>query len=111
MIFRPELVEKILAGEKTETRRPAGSFECRYKPGRTYAVQPARTKPGVARILVKEIRREELGEIRHSGALREGFRNVTDFLIYWEKLYGRVDLLQEVWVIRFELAESRERGD
>ena len=53
MIFKPELVEKILVGEKTETRRkanPDGSQ--RYKPGRTYAVQPGRTEKGVDRTWV-----------------------------------------------------------
>lgn len=49
-----------------------------------------------------EVRREELGEIRHAGALREGSRNVTGSLTRREKLYGRAGLPQEVWMIRFE---------
>lgn len=107
MIFRPELSEKILAGEKVETRRAVkeGEVECRYKAGRTYAVQPGRTKRGVGRILIKEVRRERLGDIHHPGALREGFHDVRDFLDYWRRLHGGVDSEQEVWVIRFELEE------
>jgi hypothetical protein len=55
VIFRPKLVEKILAGEKTETRRVVkeGEVECRYNLSTTFAVQPKRTEPGVARILIK----------------------------------------------------------
>lgn len=69
MLFKPELIEKIVAGEKTQTRRPvkAGESLCEvesphggYKPpgmfqnnrakvmvGQDYAVQPGRGKPGV----------------------------------------------------------------
>ncbi len=64
MIFKPELVEKILAGEKTETRRKAKPDGAqRYVPGRTYAVQPGRTKKGVARIKVLSAEAEILKEI------------------------------------------------
>lgn len=106
MIFRPEIVEKILAGEKTETRRVVKEGKpCPYKVGRDYAVQRGRTKPGVARIRVLEVRREHLGQMTHYEALREGFSGTGEFFRYWEKLHGRVvpDLV-EVWVIRFELA-------
>ena len=50
MIFRPKLVEKVLAGEKTEIRRKVkpGEAECRYKVGRTYVVQPGQTEAAVA---------------------------------------------------------------
>jgi len=109
MIFRPELAEKVLAGEKTETRRPVreGETECRYVPGRDYAVQPGRRRRSVGRIAVTDVRRERLGEITHEGALREGFPTVRAFLDYWRQLHGRVDPEQEVWMIRFELEEDQ----
>lgn len=104
MIFRPELVEKILAGEKTETRRRVKEGQpCRYKAGQIYSVQPGRGKAGVARIRVGSVRREQLGAIRREDAIREGFWSVSDFLSYWQSLYGSVDLTMEVWVIRFEV--------
>lgn len=104
MIFRRELVEKILAGEKTETRRKVkpGETECRYKVGKTYAAQPGRGMKGVARIRIEYVRREELGDMRYGDAEREGFDGVGEFLAYWEKLYGAMDLTQEVWVIGFK---------
>lgn len=119
VIFKPEMVEKILAGGKTETRRPVklGETECRYKLGRTYAVQPGRTKHGIARITVLEVRRELPYEISESSAINEGFavdwvagvyvRPVEHFFGYWERLYGGLpDADEEVWVIRFELEEG-----
>jgi hypothetical protein len=111
LIFRPELAEKVLAGEKTETRRPVkdGQAECRYAPGRDYAVQPGRTKRAIGRIAVADVRREKLGAITHESALREGFSKVRAFMDYWRKLHGYVDLEQEVWRIRFE-RELEENG-
>lgn len=108
MIFRPELVERILAGEKTETRRVVkeGETECRYEPARDYAVQPGRRRRSVGRIAITEVGREKLGEITHEGAQREGFSSVRAFLDYWRRLHGSVDPEQEVWVIRFELSEE-----
>lgn len=105
MIFKPELVEKILAAEKTETRRPVkpGQAKCRYKPWGSYALQPGRGKKAVGRIRMVEIRRERLGDINEEGATREGFENRAAFLAYWKELYGRVDESQEVWAMRFKL--------
>lgn len=109
MIFRPELAEKVLSGEKTETRRIVKEGEtseaCRYVPGRDYAVQPGRRRRAIGRIAITDVRREKLGEITHEGALREGFSTVRAFLDYWRRLHGpaSLDPEQEVWVINFEL--------
>jgi hypothetical protein len=75
MIFRPELTEKVLSGEKTETRRPVkeGETECRYVAGRDYAVQTGRRRRSIGRIAVTDTRKEKLGEITHEAAVREGF--------------------------------------
>lgn len=64
MIFKPELIEKIVRGEKFQTRRPVKDGEVldmplpglkrvmqngriKYGTGRDYAVVPGRGKPGV----------------------------------------------------------------
>ena len=96
MIFKPELAEKVLDGEKTETRRIVKEDEtdCRYVPGRGRAI---------GRIAITDVRKEKLGEITHEGAVREGFPTVRAFLDYWRRLHGHVDPEQEVWMIRFEL--------
>jgi len=102
VIFAPESVEAIWAGRKTQTRRPCGRHQhsasysdddpragqisavhdecahlehvCRlkWKVGRTYAVQPGRCKPARARILLKSIRSERIGDITDEDAMAEG---------------------------------------
>lgn len=104
MIFRPELVELIKSGRKTQTRRPVkrGERECRYKPNHAYKVQPGRGQRGEDVITVVEPpRRERLGALSLKGARREGFRNVQEFERYWKDLHGAYDPDEEVWVISF----------
>lgn len=109
MIFKPELVDLIRAGMKTETRRPVKPGQpCRYVVGRTYAVQPGRGKRGVCRIRVIDVRRERLDQIDWLTARREGFSTERAFLDYWRGLYGAVDLDQLVWAIRFEVTTLTE---
>ena len=105
MIFSPENISKILAGKKTETRRimKPGETECRYKPGRNYAVQPGRGKYAGGRILVTEVWSEPLGWIDDNGAAAEGFKSRAEFFQNWTKLHGSTPLKQPVWVIRFEV--------
>ncbi len=114
MIFGPELAQLVMAGLKTETRRlvkgdpSEATAVCRYKEGRTYAVRPGRTKPGIGRIRITRVRRERLGDIDHAGARLEGFPTVGRFFDYWRSLYGRVDPGAQVWAIRFELVREGE---
>lgn len=109
MNFRPYLVEKILAGEKTQTRRPvkeneitehdqgriasvitvprAGPDMTRYKLGKDYAVCPGMGKPAVARIRITGIRFESVYEISEADARAEGFASPFAFWIAWAGFY------------------------
>lgn len=102
MIFKPEMVEKILSGEKTVTRRPLKQLD-RYQPGRDYAVQPGRGKHAVARIRVTFVHEDRLGSITEDDARREGFLSSEAFFDYWDRLYGFVDYDQAVTRIAFRL--------
>ncbi len=109
MIFKSRLTKLILAGKKTQTRRPRrGEEECRYHAGRSYAVQPGRGKESIGRILITEVREEMLHELSQADAIREGFRTTEEFFDYWRELYheGPVGLEVPVWVISFELDRS-----
>lgn len=115
MIFRPELADLVLAGRKTETRRIANENprspwwreRCRYEPGRSYAVQRGRTEPGVARIeVLGVVRQENLGDITPAGANAEGFDSVDAFMAYWRGLHGRWEPNLRVWVVRFKLVSD-----
>lgn len=103
MIFRPKLAEAILAGRKTETRRPA-KFEqvdagtanehsrwlpCRYKPGKTYAIQPGRGKKGIGRLRVLEVRNGYMHELDDGAIRAEGFSSRAEFERVWREIYGR----------------------
>ncbi len=54
-------------------------------------MQPGRTKPGVARIRMTDVRLEAFGDINHVGARREGFPSVEGFFDYRCSLHGESD--------------------
>jgi hypothetical protein len=111
VIFKPRLARLVVAGKKTQTRRPVKDGEpiCRYRPGREYAVQPGRGKAQIARLKVIAVAREPLGELTFDAARAEGFRTRDDFMAYWEELYGRIDVDLPVWAIAFELVRDEIR--
>jgi hypothetical protein len=113
MQFKPELIEKILSGQKTQTRRPVKpgetlepyplsalrtneewqlavflpSGQVKWGIGRTYAVCPGRGKKQVARIRVLDRRREDVRNISEADAMAEGFSNDRLFLMTWCEFY------------------------
>lgn len=114
MFFKPEMIDKILAEEKTVTRRPAKEsaskglhgdrwMPCRYEVDKDYSVQPGRGKKSVARVRVLHVNREHVGAIGDADAELEGFEDRNDFRAYWHRLYGSWDALQVVDRIEFEL--------
>lgn len=111
MIFKPELVKRVNEGRKSQTRRPVrpGEDECRYRPGKAYALQPGRGRKAVGRITVLEVRRESVGGISLRDAKREGFRTIDEFKAYWAELYGVFDDAVEVWVISFTRGDLADR--
>lgn len=105
MIFRAEMLAKVLDGSKSETRRPvhANDMLSHYRPDKDYAVQPGRGKSAVARLYVTAVERAQLRDLTDEDARREGFTDGEDFARYWRELYGTFDPYTEVWVIRFTL--------
>lgn len=112
MIFAPDLAEKILAGEKTQTRRRRTGQTvtgvwvddpCRYRPGRTYAVQPGRGKKSVGRILVRSVSAEAMCDMTEDDVRAEGFRTHGEFAAKWLSMYGEGSWLDPVWRIEFEV--------
>lgn len=105
MIFKPEMLKKVLSGEKTVTRRRTS----RYVVGRGYAVQPGRGKRHVAHIKVLGVNEECLGGISYRSAEAEGFESPSAFKAYWTTLHGSWNPAEFVTRIHFELAASCPR--
>jgi hypothetical protein len=108
MVFKQKLIEKILAGEKTVTRRPANGRACYYRPGRTYAIQTARGKKGIGYVRIIGVQQQSLmppnPRYLASEAAAEGFESWYEFAQHWAELHGGFDPQLEVWRIRFQLA-------
>lgn len=121
MIFSGELPDLVLQGTKTQTRRALVERKpCAYRVGRSYAVQRTRGGHAIARILVRSIRQERLGDISDADAIEEGFGSRDEFLFYVSRLWHqplhqapdqwRVFLDSKVWAITFELDTTEQRG-
>jgi uncharacterized protein YhfF len=109
VIFSPELAKLIVQGKKTQTRRVAAGRDCRYKPGRSYAVQPGRGQKAVTRITVQAVRVEPLGALTLKDAKREGFRTTQEFRDHWQRLHGSYNPDLAVFVISFALGDLEDR--
>src|SRR5688500_13184371 len=102
MLFQYTLPQ-VLAGEKTMTRRLIAQNDTavedanghiqailsngrdKFRVGKTYAVQPARGKPQVARIEVLRLGRGSASAISEHDARAEGFHSREAFLNEWRK--------------------------
>lgn len=95
MIFSKEgHIEMIKTGDKTETRRQSGI----YHAGRTYSIQPGRSKPGILegriRILKKRVETKLDPPISVESAWAEGKYMSLEF----ERLYSE---MYPGWYSRF----------
>ena len=100
MIFGPDLIGKVLSGEKIVTRRRSS----RYQVGKVYAVQPGRGKKHLGHIEIVGVWTEPLRTVGAAEARLEGFGSVGDFLRDWRRLYGNWNPSDEVARIAFRLA-------
>ena len=79
----------------------------RWMEGRTYAIQPGRSKPAVARLLLEQIRYcERAAAISEDDAHAEGFDSAVDFCAYYARLNGADALDKPCWALTFHLIEA-----
>ena len=117
MLFKPYLVEAILRGKKTQTRRlkkPTHSVVLHdnriiavyskitrqsnrllWRVENTYAVQPGRGKKAIGRLHLLSIRHERLQDITEDDAAAEGISRrpgpyILDFAHLWDSINTRV---------------------
>lgn len=111
MIFSGDLCDKVLAGTKTQTRRPVklarfpGDSSCQYKVGQSYAIQRKRGTHGLGtRIRVLSVQRVPTFPISAEDAKAEGFDSPTAFETRWLGFYG--DKHPVCWRIEFDLVQA-----
>lgn len=86
MIFAPDMLAKVLSGEKTVTRRLHGRIS-RIE-GQTVAVQPGRGESAVAHIRILSVRSDRLTSVTPDEARKEGFASLDAFHDRWLELHG-----------------------
>lgn len=114
LLFKPFLIEKILTGEKTETRRLWTN--CRVKVGSIHLVHPNlrasfKQEPPACKVKILSVRQEYLGAITPDAVRREGFPDgdVKRFIDGFQEINAkkhdpsRSPLGIMVWVVQFKL--------
>ena len=112
--FNPEMVQAIIDGRKTQTRRPVkmGERKCRYgKVGDVLNVNGSEL-----RIKITKIRKEQLWAITESDAKAEGVEAFngdsyrSEFMTIWAEIYGVVSAYSNpnVWAIEFKVLEDNK---
>lgn len=120
-MFFQYTLQAVLTGRKTQTRRVVkqgdaavydvdGGIQAikqngrtKYRMGGSYAVQPARSAPAVARIKLLQIRQELVTEISEADAIAEGYDSREAFLESWQAIHGKNSLRVRVWALTFHL--------
>jgi hypothetical protein len=102
MLFKPYLVEAILRGDKTETRRLWK--RCMVKVNGVYDAQTNfSNRSTFAKIRITYVRRERLGNINGDDLRKEGCSSIEEFMKIWGDIYGTWDADVRVFVIGFVL--------
>lgn len=112
MIFKGELAEKVMAGEKTVTRRLVNTVNprshwwkdrCLYRPGQIATVNPGRGVPNIGRIRILSVEQGVLGWLTDAEARAEGFADAETFERGFSAINGGYDPDLRVYVLRFEV--------
>ena len=104
MMFDKFCVDKILAGEKTVTRRlPRGRQPAR--PGKIHKLKIDRTPKTYGAILITDCYLSHIGDIDDKEAKKEGFNSRKEYIEYFMDI-NNIDILSDydlVWTVEFEL--------
>jgi hypothetical protein len=116
MNFQPELAAKVMAGEKTVTRRlvsenprsPWWREQCSLKVDHTYAVCPGRGKRAIGRVRITGVNLEQLGDLDDDEAFREGFTTKVEFVDAFTAINGSYDPATLVWRVEFVVVPAED---
>lgn len=100
--FKPVLMEKVLTGEKTVTRR---AWPTSYKHGQIVSIVPGMGRIACGKVRIVSVEPTTIDWFDDAEAQREGFNNHDDFALYWLRLHGSFDMNGRFARIEFELVE------
>jgi hypothetical protein len=102
ILFKPEHVEPILSGRKTQTRRMGKK---RWNVGSVHQCATRLFDPDAvfARVKLLAVEQEPLGWIDDYGATLEGYESRDHYLQAWNRINGDTELDTPVWVVEFEV--------
>ena len=112
MTFKRKLAEKVIAGEKTVTRRlvsdnpksPYWRKKCGYRVGQEIAICPGRGKHQIGKARVVDVRKQLLLSVIEPGeAQAEGFEDLAAFREAWTQINGSFETHAIVWRIELEV--------
>jgi hypothetical protein len=109
LIFQYTL-DLVLQGQKTQTRRIVKNDKPPCRVGRPLAVQPGRGQAAVCHVEVIDVRKERLGDLSKKDAQAEGCKSRQAFIENWERIHGKFDPEQEVWVVEFHPPATVKRA-
>lgn len=102
ILFKPEHVEPILAGVKTQTRRTG---KRRWNIGSIHQCR-LNFKAGAipfAKVRILAVKQELLGDITEVDSIAEGYSSVVEYIDAFRQIYGKWNPDEVVWVVDFEL--------
>ena len=110
ILFKSESMEKILAGEKSQTRKLWDRPRAKEGSEHLFYLRPPMTgERPFARALITRVWRQQLGEMEEEEARAEGYASVQAFLDAFQQINGRKikgDLRQvQVYAVEFQLLE------
>lgn len=109
ILFKPEHVQPILTGEKTETRRIWK--RCRVRVDALHWAQTRMFDPAsrFARLRIIDRWEEALEELSLQGARAEGYSGIAEYLIAFARInkikVDDIPMYRLLWVVRFEVAQ------
>jgi hypothetical protein len=105
-LFKKHLLNKVLDGSKTQTRR---IHRRPLKVGRSYGVRCRRYEPSVAHIKILRASQERLGAISPEDAKKEGFETSEEFRKAWIEIHGSWNPHETVTVYDFQLLDAPKK--
>jgi len=102
MMFKRELLDLVISGRKTQTRRRHKNL---LKEKQKYVVKRNLYKNTEYYIQIKKVYPQKLGDVSEEEARKEGFSGLNEFRDAWIRINGSWDPEMDVVVYEFELKE------